>query len=200
VRACCKYWHRRHCPSLQCQQQPHAHGHLRRRRFGYRCVQRGIQCSYLYGCICCACMFVHVCSSNLMLMGIFRAGGSVTGARSGALYMAAFVVAAFQHIKSLPKYSPRCQALQAPHHRCNPVLCVAAITITSCTVCGVINNAGSATLSNMFRVPGLQATLTATPPLLNQPPMQSVTVDYVTPSARLRWVMQQLRMLLLSPR
>jgi hypothetical protein len=54
-----------------------------------------------------------------------------------------------------------------------------------------LDDAGSATLSNMFRVPGLQATLTATPPLLNQPPMQSVTVDYVTPSARLRWVAQQ---------
>jgi hypothetical protein len=48
--------------------------------------------------------------------------------------------------------------------------------------------AGSATLSNVFRVPRLQATLTGTPPLLNQPPTQSLTVDYVTPSARLRWV------------
>ncbi|WIA32366.1 hypothetical protein OEZ86_003199 [Tetradesmus obliquus] len=47
---------------------------------------------------------------------------------------------------------------------------------------------GSATLSNLFRVPGLQATITSTPPLLSQPPAQSVTVDYVTPSARLRAV------------
>ncbi|WIA12235.1 hypothetical protein OEZ85_012301 [Tetradesmus obliquus] len=47
---------------------------------------------------------------------------------------------------------------------------------------------GSATLSNLFRVPGLQATITSTPPVLSQPPAQSVTVDYVTPSARLRAV------------
>jgi hypothetical protein len=79
-----------------------------------------------------------------------------------------------------------CQACRP--HSTHPLVCIAVISITPCTAWLVTIYAGSATLSNMFRVPGLQATLTATPPLLNQPPMQSVTVDYVTPSARLRWV------------
>lgn len=47
--------------------------------------------------------------------------------------------------------------------------------------------AGSATVSNLFSVPGLQATLTSTPPLLGQQPAaHSLTLDYVTAAARLR--------------
>eukprot|EP00879_Flechtneria_rotunda_P000433 GHRR01000528.1.p1 GENE.GHRR01000528.1~~GHRR01000528.1.p1 ORF type:complete len:330 (+),score=115.45 GHRR01000528.1:234-1223(+) len=59
---------------------------------------------------------------------------------------------------------------------------------------GIVGASGtltaSATLSNLFRVPGLQATLTSTPPVLGQAGgPHSLTVDYTTPLARIRAIL-----------
>lgn len=47
---------------------------------------------------------------------------------------------------------------------------------------------GAATISNLLNMPGLQATITSTPPLSGQPVSNSLTLDYITPQARFRTI------------
>eukprot|EP00878_Enallax_costatus_P000303 GHUV01000376.1.p1 GENE.GHUV01000376.1~~GHUV01000376.1.p1 ORF type:complete len:327 (+),score=88.28 GHUV01000376.1:226-1206(+) len=47
---------------------------------------------------------------------------------------------------------------------------------------------GAATFSNIMNVPGLQATLTSSPPLGGQSPSNTLTLDYITQQARFRTI------------